>query len=130
MVLLTLPETTEDTEPLHDMLFRLGFHKPPYNYVHILSKLIAVRKCSRSGCRQYFQECDGTVCYYHPGRKGSRLSCCGAHSFNHPGCKRAPYHDGQFFDHATSVDEENQDPESTLRAEGEACWGGHRYNRK
>jgi len=125
----TAPHMEDKQENLHDMFFRLGFYNPPYNYVNILVKIVARRKCNRSGCRQYFQECDGTACYFHPGRKGSRLSCCGASSFSSPGCKRAAYHDGEFYDHATSVELTNE--EAALCAEAERCWGGGRHhNRK
>lgn len=57
------------------------------------------RRCSNSGCLQYFCELDNrpNSCRHHPGRllPTKTLSCCRARSFKSPGCKQG-YHDGSF----------------------------------
>lgn len=64
-----------------------------------LELLFAKRKCSRSGCFQWYEEWRNhrSACMFHPGKMKARgfLTCCGASSFQEPGCQKNS-HNGMF----------------------------------
>jgi len=88
-----------------DIYFRLGYYiNKPMDYMDIFRRIYINTKCCRSGCYQWFYECDNTYCYYHPGNKkvnsrgsNSKLTCCDAKDFNEKGCKMSISHDGTFY---------------------------------
>lgn len=65
----------------------------------VIENLFTRRKCSRSGCFQYYEEWmnHASACWHHPGqmKSGMFLSCCRANSFQAPGCK-STFHSGMF----------------------------------
>eukprot|EP01039_Chlorochromonas_danica_P006206 gene6206-6844_t len=67
-------------------------------WYHTTQDLFTIRKCSRSGCYQQYEEWmnHNQACSYHPGKlKNNALTCCRERSFRSPGCKRTS-HSGLF----------------------------------
>lgn len=100
---LKVENAVPEHKKLADVFFRLGYYaNKPLNYMDIYKRIHMKTICSRSGCYQWFQECDSTLCLYHPGYKKvysrrSKLTCCDAKDFDEPGCCSMTYHDGSFY---------------------------------
>ena len=102
--------TLEGSNNLEDITIRLGCRLDSRGLL-LIERMFINRKCSRSGCFQFFQEINNhsKACCYHPGalRRG-KLTCCRQSSFRDKGCT-LQFHSGALHEAMFSKREEEVD---------------------